>query len=664
MAGIYSSSPAYRIAVALRMESKSDEKAVSKPDAVNTTRDNPVDEEINKTPLRFRDADATAVHTIQQNGISRIEAFSRLFSRTHPTAITLYICILAVSIAFALDQSTTAAYDVYATGALNRQSFIGTIEIAEGIIVAVSKPFIAKICDVFSRQTAYIIVLVSYVPGYILVATAPDAIQLSVGRVISAAGQAGFDLVTDIIVGDLSPLQWRGFTSAMTSFPFLFLPFVGSKIQASLCVGSTDTCWRWGYGMFCIIAPVLVTPIILTLFYADRKATRAGELSFAASRLETTYAIEHGTMQVERTSLRHRFDTFGRLLDEIDLIGLFLLAMSFALILLPFSLAKDAKDGWANPSMITMIVCGFVILLGFIAWELKWSNYPMLNRRVWRNKTFICAVIIDIFYLMSSSTRSTYYSTWVYVIKPWSNYDWGNFLTITTVGATFFGLLAGLYHRVFHRYKILQLFGLSIRLAGLGVTYWAVGPNANTAALVMSQILAAMGGACSVVGTRVASQASVPHQDLAAVISQLSLWSKLGSSVGSAIASSLYTNTYLDNLLAEGLSPADAQVFYASGTKARTRWSMGTEQREAGIIGFTKTVRPMFLTALCLSVIPLIAGLLMPNYYLGKTQNVIDGTTNGGVVIDEVQNNGPGEETVQGEKKRSRFARLWAGVRN
>ncbi|KAL2074272.1 hypothetical protein VTL71DRAFT_8050 [Oculimacula yallundae] len=440
----------------------------SQPDTVNTIKDSPIEEEVTKVPLNFRDADAAAVHTIQQNGVSRIEAFSRIFGRTHPVALMLYVCILAVSIAFALDQPTTSAYDVYATGALNRQSFIGTIDIAEGIIVAVSGPFIAKICDVFSRQTAYIIVLVSYVLGYILVATAPDAILLSVGRVISAAGQAGFDLVTDIIVGDLSPLQWRGFLSAMTSFPFLFLPFVGSKIQASLCTGKTETCWRWGYGMFCIIAPILVTPIILTLFYADRKAKKAGELSFAASRLETKYAIENDTMQVERTSLRHRFTIFRRLLDEIDLIGLFLLAMGFALILLPFSLAKDAKDGWKDPSMIAMIVCGFVILLGFVAWELKWSNYPMLNKRVWRNKTFICAVIIDIFYLMSSSTRSTYHSTWVYVIKPWNNYQWGNFLTITTVGTTFFGLLAGLYHCVFHRYKALQIFGLSVRFIRKG----------------------------------------------------------------------------------------------------------------------------------------------------------------------------------------------------
>lgn len=621
---------------------------------------------LSKNNADFRAAEFANAHNIQQDGVSRIEAFSRLFGRRHPVAITLYACILAVSISFCLDESTTAAYDVYATGAFNRQSYIGTIDIAQAIIIAVSKPFIAKICDVFSRQTAYIMILVSYVLGYIVVAAAPNAVALCVGRVISATGQAGFDLVTDIIVGDLSPLQWRGFTSAMTSFPYLFLPFVGSKIQASLCTGNSDDCWRWGYGMFCIIAPALVTPIILTLTYADHRAKKAGELSFASSRLETRRAVEAGTMRIKRDSVKKRFSVFCKLLDEIDIIGLIFLGLAFALILLPFSLAKDANGGWSNPSMIAMIVCGFVILAFFIIWDVKFAHFPLLNRRVWHNKTFVCAVTIDIFYMISGNVRSTYYTTWVYVIKPWNNYDWGNFVAITTVALTLFGILAGLYHRAFHRYKILQVFGLSLRILALGITYWAVGSHANTAALVMSQILNAMGGACSVVGTRVASQASVPHQDLAAIISQLSLWTKLGSSVGSAIASSMYTNTYRDKLLAEGLTAKEAAVFYASGTKARTRYAWGTPQREAGIRAFTNTIRPMFLTALCLAVIPLFSSLLMPNYYLGKTQNVIDGTTNGGVMQDEVRERDPRDsdrnERHDPEKKTFLLARLWRGV--
>ena len=387
--------------------------------------------------------------------------------------------------------------------------------------------------------------------------------------------------------------------------------------------------------MFCIIAPVLVIPIILTLTYADNEAKKSGELSFAAGRLQTAEAQAAGTMNIKHNNTKENLHIFARLLKEIDIVGLFLLAMAFALILLPFSLAKDAVGGWHNHSMIAMIVCGFVILIGFLVWEVKFAEYPMLNKRVWYNKTFICAVIIDIFYFVSGNVRSTYYSTWVFVIKPWSQYEWGNFTNISTVGLTLFGLMAGLYHRFFHRYKALQIFGLSIRILALGLTYWGVETNATTSVLVMSQVLNSLGGACSVVGTRVASQASVPHQDLASIISQLALWTKLGGSVGSAISSNLYTSRYMHNLLDEGLSKSDAAIFYASSTKARARFPWASDTREAGIRAFTKTVRPMFLTGLCLSFIPLLAGLAMPDYYLGQTQNVVDGTTNGGLIVDE-----------------------------
>lgn len=115
---------------------------------------------------------------------------------------------------------------------------------------SVSKPFISKIADISSRHLAYVFVLVLYVLGYILVAGTSTIQGLSVGRVFASVGEAGADQVTDIIVADLTPLQWRGFMQAMTSAPNIPLAFVGAKIGAAI-VDSNQ--WRWGYGMFCII---------------------------------------------------------------------------------------------------------------------------------------------------------------------------------------------------------------------------------------------------------------------------------------------------------------------------------------------------------------------------------------------------------------------------
>jgi hypothetical protein len=59
--------------------------------------------------------------------------------------------------------------------------------------------------------------------------------------------------------------------------------------------------------------------------------------------------------------------------------------------------------------------------------------------------------------------------------------------------------------------------------------------TSSTAAMVLVMILIGFSGSMSVVGPRVASQRSVPDQDVALVISLLSLWSKICSGIGSAI---------------------------------------------------------------------------------------------------------------------------------
>lgn len=520
---------------------------------------------------------------------------------------------------------------------------------------AVSKPLIAKCCDIFSRQTAYLGVLIFYTVGYIVIASAQTGAAFAAGRVMSEVGQAGFDLITDIVVADLSPLQWRGVATALTSSPYIVLPWVGNLIQAAINGDNPETGWRWGYGMFGIIAPFTVTPIILVLTYADRKAVKAGELSFASSRLETRAAEEAGTISVQRASAKAKGSMFYRLLREMDFIGLVLLALAFSLILLPFSLYSSASGGWSNPSMIAMIVCGGVILIGFCIWEMRFASHPIMNKRIWYNRTFLMAVTIDIFYFMSGNLRSTYYGSYIYIATNLSLTDWGYVVNaLATCALSVFGLAAGVYLRIFHRYKYLQIGGLCIRLVAMGLTYWGTGLHATTIVVVWCQILNSLGGACSVVGTRVASQASVPHQDLASIIAQLALWTRLGGAIGSAVSAAIWTGNVQSNLVKQGLSEAAAKKIYGNPRGAKTTYAWGTPERRSVISGFDATVKPIFLTALCLTVIPLIAGLLMPNYYLGKTQNAIDGTDNSGRVI---------ENPEEGENAEFHKQSLWERLR-
>lgn len=82
-----------------------------------------------------RDADASSAHEGQQAGVSRIEALYRVFPRNHPVVWCLYASLAAVTICFSLDQSTTAAYQLYATNTLgNHGQLFGIIATVESII--------------------------------------------------------------------------------------------------------------------------------------------------------------------------------------------------------------------------------------------------------------------------------------------------------------------------------------------------------------------------------------------------------------------------------------------------------------------------------------------------------------------------------------------------
>lgn len=79
---------------------------------------------------------------------------------------------------------------------------------------------------------------------------------------------------------------------------------------------------------------------------------------------------------------------------EMDFIGLILVAASLALILLPFTLAPLADGGWNNPSMIAMIVIGFVLFPVFCFYDSKYATYPIVPYKFLKNTTILASCII------------------------------------------------------------------------------------------------------------------------------------------------------------------------------------------------------------------------------------------------------------------------------
>ncbi|KAH6692196.1 major facilitator superfamily domain-containing protein [Plectosphaerella plurivora] len=565
-------------------------------------------------------------------GVSKVEAFNKvLYQSGRSGKILLWLLGISVGLtmfAYALDMGITfGVFTTMASSTFGQHSQLAAVSTASQIIRAISKPFIGKLADITSRPTTYVVVLVFYAVGFAVAASSSTFAAYTVGICFTSVGKSGLDLLSDIIVGDLTPLQWRGFFSAALSLPFV----VTVPVNGFIAEGFVDN-WRWGLGMFAIIVPVLLVPAIMTLYAMQRRGEKLGMVTMAASK-RVRVGIDEA---VESRGFKYWVKLLYAGLIEIDIVGLVILGFAFSLILLPFTIAEKADGGWRNGGIIAMLVMGFLLVIGFGLYERFIAEKPIMSKRIINNRTFFAAVAVYTFNQMASAVRNTYFSSYIYVIKDWTEFQWVMFLGITTMGLSLLGPIVGLVQRYTHRYKTLMVFGAGARMLGYGLLISSNGLMIqDTTRLVVAQLIFCL-GSFNVVGARVGSQASVPHEDMASLIALLTLWSTLGSSVGSAVSSAIWTNQMLERMYIElpGVDKATVLKLYGSIRSLRKSYAFDDPIRQGAIRAYEQVNGQIAITAICLAAVPLIASFLMPDFYLGKQQNAVTSTGLDGELVD------------------------------
>ncbi|KAJ8081510.1 hypothetical protein PM082_007355 [Marasmius tenuissimus] len=531
-------------------------------------------------------------------GIRTVEATHKVYGKY--SKWFLFIGLGLASYIYSLDSQTTYNYLSFAASDLDKHSLIATVQVAQAVIVATFKPVIARFADLTSRGFAYVAVLIFYVVGYIIIASAQRIEAIAGGIVVYAIGYTGLQLLTQIIIADITTLKWRGFVSGLVSLPFCVNAYIGANVAAAVLDNSG---WRWGYGMFAILVPASLSPLIITLLWAERKAKR---LDLAPP--------------VPKTNL---FDLARRM----DLFGLMLLGAAIALVLLPLTLARGAENGWKNPSMIAMIVVGFVIVPMFVMWE-KYTAYPIIPTRYLKNRSVVIAALIGLFDFISFYLTFTYLYSFILVVQPWSTVNVIYFVSTQSVALTIFGIMGGLILRFAHRYKWTLVAGLCIRLLGVGLMIHSRGAQGSTAELAWTQILQGMGGGIAAITSQVGAQASVPHVDVAMVTAVILLFAEIGNAIGNAISGTIWTNQMPDRLAVHlpNLNETERAQIYSSINFIREMYPAGTPTREGIIAAYSDVMRSLLITATCIAVIPLLLSLAMPEWHLGDSQNAVDQT--------------------------------------
>ncbi|GAA5923841.1 hypothetical protein JCM1841_005410 [Sporobolomyces salmonicolor] len=264
-------------------------------------------------PVQTSGNEASPSYTLAtQAGVLKVEIAQRVWGRN--SKIALFLGIALASYIYSLDGTTTYQYQAYAVSSFSSHSLLGAIATAQAIILAVTKPFSAKVSDSWGRAEAYSLCVLFYCLGYIIIAACKDVHTYAAGAVIYEVGYAGLQILIQIVIADCTNLRWRGLVSSLTSIWFFINAFVSSNIAAGVLKTSN---WHWGYGMFVILIPVTLAPVIGTLFWAQMRAKKLG--LDAADLVET-----NGGTAARATDSRPFLTRAWSWATDIDAIGLIL----------------------------------------------------------------------------------------------------------------------------------------------------------------------------------------------------------------------------------------------------------------------------------------------------------------------------------------------------
>lgn len=243
----------------------------------------------------------------------------------------------------------------------------------------------AKVADVFGRFEAFCLSILIYILGYIQMAASTNVQTYASAQIFYSAGSTGLQILQQVFVADSSDLLNRAFLALLPELPFLVTVWVGPTIAGAVLKASS---WRWGYGMWAIILPAAFLPLALTLLFNQRKARRL-------------HLIKESRRRRRKTSF---FGIVKRTWYDLDVGGLTLLSAAVTLLLVPLTLAANAKNGWKNNSIIAMIVVGVLCFcaLPFYESSKKLAPKPLLSLHLLKQRTALAGCALAFWYFSMS----------------------------------------------------------------------------------------------------------------------------------------------------------------------------------------------------------------------------------------------------------------------
>jgi MFS family permease len=534
----------------------------------------------------------------QTRAAAEMEQITSLWNRTD--FWLAWASMFLVSIALALEKMTFKVYSTFATSDFNEMSLLSALNVVQAVMYTATMTIMAKFADVLGRFESFLLCVILFTMGEIMLAASSNISTYFAAHIFYVFGQVGIRFLQQVFAADTSSLRNRLFFVVIPNFAYIFVPWCSAPITNAIIKHST---WKWGYGMWCIILPVVSVPVLVILF-----------------RLKRRVKVVNGKKYDKEKYKGSRWNFIKERLLEFDMIGLVLFTAGLSLLFLAVTLVKS-QDSWKQAHVLSMIIIGPILLILFPFWEM-YPKYPFLPFSAMKNKTLITGCSFCLVYSIAQNLYNPYYFPWLLVCKGLSVTAASNTSATLMVASVASSVVAAFILRYTNRVKPVIVAGICIYMLGLGLTYHYRQPDQSLAKFIVTQAVEGVGQGFLQSPSLVIIQASVPKNHVVSATAIFYAANSIGQVIGDAISGSMYRQTYPKKLAdyAPFLNATEIDQM-VNNVAAPLRYKWGTSERTAVIEAFNHIYRKMLYGPMIVAAVCILIALALPNIDLSESED-------------------------------------------
>ena len=349
----------------------------------------------------------------------------------------------------------------------------------------------AALGDRFGRRNLYATGLGLFAAASAACALAPDIGWLIAARTVQGAGAALIVPLGLALLSEAFPAERRGAAigifSAITGLAVASGPLVGGAVVQGLD-------WEW---IFWVNVPIGLVAI-----------------PFVLTRMRESHGPQAG----------------------LDIRGLALVTLGALGVV--WGLVRGNQAGWGSAEVLASLVLGVLVLVGFVAWELR-APEPMLPMRFFRSRAFSAGNAAIFFTFASLFGTVFFYAQMLQTALGYGPLGAGlRLLPYTATFMTVAPVAGALADRVGERPLLVG--GLSLQAAGIGWLALIITPNLSYPRMLAPFIIAGVGVSMAIPAAQNSVVGSVASEAIGKAAGVNSMMRELGGVFGIAVAVAVF----------------------------------------------------------------------------------------------------------------------------